>query len=377
MPNAAFQLNALHKLALNSLMEQSLSLTQSRVLKYFFFHCTLISRLVGALNFSYDFKSHKFVQQSKIQHYYCACLHIIYVLILPWALASSYFKEASFEQKPFYILLNVAITVLRLTALFLTLLGTWLGRKNFIKVIQRFELLRLRYFHLLSETKRREILKHNDILISLKIITSISLISTFYMRILIFAKNPSREFIAYSVYFGILEALSIFKMNFFYCCMCYANCVVRYVRDILLEECSKITAHKVGELLKIYMEVSRLVKEIRRVYQWEILSITLASMVALIGLLFNFIINWQNLEQHQLGVWYILLLIFGLNAAFVNMLDILLIAFVCCNTIKCTRRIRDVLLLINVQTQSQNQDELQKELYNSLLICLMLILVTI
>ncbi|XP_065367193.1 putative gustatory receptor 58c [Calliphora vicina] len=344
-------------------MSQTLTLTQSRGLKYFFFAAIFVSRLVGVINYSYDLKRKKFVLPSKSQHFYCAALHIIYVLILPWALMSSYVREAAFEQKPFYILLNVAITVLRLPALFLTLLGTWLARKNMLNVIYRFEALRLHYFQLLSEAKRRDILQHNDILIYLKLFSSASLIFTFFMRIFIFIEKPSKEFVFYTVYFGILETLSIFKMNFFYCCMCYANCVIRYVRDELFEERHKIQVLRVQELLRIYREVRSLVKEIRNIFQWEILSITLAAMVALIALLFSFIIRWQNFENDEDGeILCTLVLLFGLNAAFVNILDILLIAFVCCNTIKCTRRIRDVLLMINIEMELPHQEELQKEL---------------
>lgn len=343
-------------------MSQTLTLTQSRGLKYFFFAATFVSRLVGAINYSYDFRRKKFVLPSKSQHFYCAAVHIIYVLVLPTTLMSSYFKEAAFEQKPFYILLNVAITALRLPALILTLLGTWLARKNMLNVIYRFEALRLSFFHLLSEAKRRDILQHNDILIYLKLFSSASLIVTFFMRIFIFIENPSREFLFYTVYFGILETLSIFKMNFFYCCMCYANCVIRYVRDELFEERHKIRVLRVQELLQVYMEVRSLVKEIRNIFQWEILSITLAAMVALIALLFSFIIRWQNFENDGIDeIWCTLVLMFGLNAAFVNILDILLIAFVCCNTIKCTRRIRDVLLMINIQEELPHQEQLQKE----------------
>lgn len=337
------------------------SLTHSRSLGYFFIASILVSRIMGAINYSYNLTSKKFVLQNKYQHFYCAILHIFYISILPWALLSNYVKEGAFEQKPFYILLNATITILRLPALFLTLLGTWLGRRNMFEVIYRFEALRLKYFHLLNAAKREEILKHNDIMLLLKLFSSISLICSFYVRLLIFTEKPSKEFIFFTIYFGILEALTIIKMNFFYCGMCYANCVIRYIREELWQQRHHITVTRVRELLQMYMEVKSLVNEIHKIFQWELLSISLASMVALIALLFTFILRWHYTKAEEQDIWHMFTFIFGLNAAFVNIFDFLLIAFVCCNTIKCTRRIRDVLLGINVQKDLENPLELDKE----------------
>ncbi|KAM7346031.1 putative gustatory receptor 22b isoform 2-T3 [Cochliomyia hominivorax] len=339
------------------------TLTESRVLSFCFFAAFFTSRLLGAISYAIDVKSNKILLPTRFQLFYCGILHITYVLILPWALMSSYVRESAFGEQPFYILLNVAITVLRLPALFLTLLATWWGRRRLLDIITRFETLRIRYFHLLSAVKRREILKHNDILIYLKIFSSSSLIFSFFVRIFIFVKKPSREFIIFTVYFGLLEFLIIFKMNFFYCGMCYANCAVRYIREVLWQERDNITVYKIQEMIQIYMEVKRLVVEIRKKFQWEILSISLASMVALIALVFSFIISWQKSKHDEIiGLWHMFGLVFCLNAVLINILDYLLIAFVCCNTIKCSRRIRDVLLVINVQKELYQQKDIQKEL---------------
>ena len=338
------------------------SLALNRFVVYAFYWAVFMTRLLGAMSLSFDYKRQRFILQTKFQHLYCAVVHTLYLIILPLAVCSDYMQEAAYGQQKFFILLNVLITVLRLPALILTLAGTWLGRKNMFILINRFEALRLRYFHTLNEKQRNKILKRNDMLVILKMITSLSLMFTFYVRTLMVVEKPSLRFLLFTIYFGILEALCLFKMNFFFIGMCYANCILRYVRLELCEyERGVIKFPRIEDLIGIYLQTSGLVKRLTHIFQWEILSILFAGMVAMVSLFFNYIVWCQKNDLQQLSVYTCGFLFLGFLASLVNLNDVVLIAYICCNTIKCAKRIRDVLLVLHIQPQYQGDEVLQKE----------------
>uniref|UniRef100_A0A1I8Q4R7 Gustatory receptor n=1 Tax=Stomoxys calcitrans TaxID=35570 RepID=A0A1I8Q4R7_STOCA len=290
---------------------------------------------------------------------YCVVVHVAYCGLLPFAATSHHIEQVAFMQRRFYVMVNHAVTVLRLPSIILTLWGIWINSGRLFKVINGFERLRLDNFHTLSEAKRHEILKRNDLLIWLKLATAMSLMVMFYVRIFLFVRNPSFPLILLAVYFGFLESLTIFNMNFFFCGICYVNCALRYVKAEIMESTpSNSIPWKTHHLSKILERICHLTRELIGIFQWQLLAIMLADMVALVSLFFNIIIWWYtSVEPLKLP-----LLLVTLQASFINIGEIFLTAFVCSDTKKCWKSIRQLLFESAARRAISNDNMEQKDL---------------
>ncbi|XP_013101485.2 gustatory and pheromone receptor 39a-like [Stomoxys calcitrans] len=321
-------------------MPQISSLTLDPKLKGIFYVAVFVTHLLGLLNFYFDYKSKKFVQKGYLMKIYCVVVHVAYCSLLPFAATSHHIDQMAFMQRRFYVVLNRVVTILRFPSILLTLWGIWRYNGRLFKVISGLERLRLDNFHTLSEAKRHEILKRNDLLIWLKLATALSLMAMLYVRIFLFADNPTFPLILLAVYFGFLESLTIFNINFFFCGICYVNCALRYVQAEIMESSTNNTIpRKIHHLSKVIEEICHLTRELIGIFQWQLLAIMLADMVALVSLFFNIIIWWYtSVEPFKLP-----LLLLTLQASFINIGEIFLTAFICSDAKKCWKSIRQLL----------------------------------
>ncbi|XP_075165378.1 gustatory receptor 58c [Haematobia irritans] len=338
-------------------MSQTAPLTLNPVLKHMFYVALLVTQLFGLLNLTFDYKNKTFSPKGSLVKIYCGSLHCIYCVLLPFAFASPYSEQMAFMQRRFYVRLNHVVMLLKLPSLLFTLMGIWKHSGRLYQVIRRFENIRAKYFHRLSESKRNEILKKNDRLLWLKIISAISLLVMFYVRTSMFLRNPSWQYIGLSIYFGCLECLTIYNMNFFFCGMCYVNCAMHYVLGKLLENEIHEISIDTKDLSKLFREICYLSRELMDIFQWQLLTIMLADMVALISLFFNIITWWYTSEEGNVLKIPILLLI--LQTSLINIAEIFIIAYVCYDTKLCWRVIRENLFEIGEKSLTAN-DKLEE-----------------
>lgn len=328
----------------HSVMLQTSPLTLNSFLKHCFYVALFVTQAVGLLLFPFNYKTKKFSRNNRRSKIYCGILHVCYCGLLPFAITSNFSNQSAYSQSSFYVALNHFITALRLPALLVTLWGVWWHSERFINLIQDFEKLRLENFHTLSEARRNAILERNDRLIWLKLVTAVSLMIMFYVRIFMFVRRPSWPFILLSLYYGWLECLTVYNVNFFFCGICYANCSLRFVKAKIMDCDGFYDPEIVHHLSGMFGEIFNLTKELIAIFQWQLLTIMLAAMVALIALFFNLAIWWYTSTES----FKFPLMLFALQAAFINIGEILVTAFVCCDTKNCSRDIQEMLMDISM-----------------------------
>ncbi|XP_019892924.2 uncharacterized protein LOC109612901 [Musca domestica] len=176
----------------------------------------------------------------------------------------------------------------------------------------------------------------------------------FYFRIFMFAKEPSLSFILLSIYFGCLECLTIYTINFFFCGICYANCALHYVKEILDELEGDSISFRIHRLSQVFGDICKTTKNLFIIFQWQILSIMLAAMIALIALFFNLIILWFTSPR----IFQIPVIVLTLQAAFINMGEIFVTAYVLNDMKECLKDIQRVLMELTWKCDFFNNKEL-------------------